>query len=128
VYAFTTWLSTLVVLFPLTLTLMVVAVTAIVLPYRRRELFEASPVNQRWFGIPALSIAGVAALLGFAAVTAILLIDEASGTSIAEDWKIVVIALGVFLVPGPLIYYVARWVRARKGIDLDLVYTEIPPE
>jgi amino acid transporter len=128
IYSFTTWFSTLVVLFPQSLTLIVVAVCGMVLPYRRRELFESSGYNQRLAGIPVLSIVGFVSLLGFAGAIAVLLSDPNSGTSLAHNLNIILISLGIFLVIGPGIYYLAKSIRARQGVDLSLAYTEIPPE
>jgi amino acid transporter len=128
VYAFTSLLTTLSVLFPLTLTLMIVAISGIALPYRRRALFGASGAARRILGVPLLSLVGVAALLGFGAAMTILLLDKGSGTSIKYNWHIDVIALGIFFVVGPAIYFISRAVRKSEGIDLDLAYTEIPPE
>lgn len=128
IYAFTDWFATLVVLFPQSLTLVVVAICGIVLPYRRRELFESSGFNRRLGGIPILSLIGGLALVGFSAAIAILLTDEASGTSLAHNSTIILISLGIFLIVGPAIYYVSKAIRARQGIDLDLAYGELPPE
>ena len=35
--------------------------------------------------------------------------------------------MGGIVVAGLLIYYVGRAVRRRQGIDVDLVYRELPP-
>ncbi len=128
IYAFTSLLTTLSVLFPLTLTLMIVAVSGIALPYRRKDLFGASGGTRRILGVPLLSVVGFVALIGFGAAMTILLIDRGSGTSIKYNWHIDLIALGVFFVVGPTIYYVSRAIRKRQGFDLDLAYSEIPPE
>ena len=85
IYAFTTWFSTLSVLLGLTLTLLVTAVGAIVLPYRQREMVENSPYGGRFAGMPVLTIVGVLAVLGFAAAIAVLLWDPGSGASLSEN-------------------------------------------
>lgn len=128
VYAFTEWLTTLTVLFPLTLTLIVVAISGIVLPYRRRELYESSG-TARWIaGIPVLTLVGVVALLGFVAAAVVMLSDPNSGTNLTNNLNVVLVALGVFFIVGPAIYYISKFVRKRQGVDLDLAYSEIPPE
>ena len=38
------------------------------------------------------------------------------------------IFMGSLIVIGLLIYFVARAVRAAQGINLDLIYSELPPE
>jgi basic amino acid/polyamine antiporter, APA family len=128
IYSFTTWFSTLVVLFPQTLTLIVVAICGIVLPYRRRELFESSGYNQRLGGVPVLSIVGFFSLIGFCGALAVLLSDPASGTSLAHNLNIILISLGILLIVAPGMYYIAKAVRARQGVDLSLAFAELPPE
>ena len=36
--------------------------------------------------------------------------------------------MGSLVVVGLLIYFIARAVRASQGINLDLIYRELPPE
>jgi amino acid transporter len=127
-YAFTDWFTTLTVLFPETLTLLVVAVAGMALPYRRRQLYESSARARKVAGIPLLTLVAFIAFIGFLAAEIILLTDPGSGTSISENPRIVLISLGIFFVVGPLIYMGARALRRSQGIDLDLAYAEIPPE
>jgi hypothetical protein len=42
-------------------------------------------------------------------------------------WQIIVFMGGIIIV-GLLIYYIARAVRRSQGVDLDLVYQELPPD
>ena len=42
-------------------------------------------------------------------------------------WQIIAFMGGIVVV-GLLIYYIARAVRKSQGIDLDLVYKELPPD
>jgi amino acid transporter len=127
IYAFTTWFSTLSVLLGLSLTLLFTAVSGIVLPFRRRQLFESSAFNQRIAGIPVLSIVATLALAGFGIAIGILLTDPGSGTSLAHNPGKLELAVGVYALAG-VIYLVAAAVRRRQGIDLRLAYREIPPE
>jgi hypothetical protein len=36
--------------------------------------------------------------------------------------------MGALIVIGLAIFFIARFVRARQGINLDLIYKELPPE
>jgi APA family basic amino acid/polyamine antiporter len=127
-YAFTDWFTTLTVLFPETLTLLVVAVAGAILPFRRRQLYESSARARSVAGVPLLTIVGILAFVGFMIAEIILLTDTGSGTSIQENPRIVLISLAIFFVAGPLIYFGSRAWRRSRGIDLDLAYAEIPPE
>jgi APA family basic amino acid/polyamine antiporter len=127
-YAFTGWFTTLTVLFPETLTLLVVAVAGMALPYRRRQLYESSARARSIAGVPLLTVVAFVAFIGFLIAEIILLTDPGSGTSISGNPRIVLISLGVFFVVGPLIYMGSRALRRSQGIDVDLAYAEIPPE
>ena len=35
---------------------------------------------------------------------------------------------GMIVAVGLIVYFGARFIRARQGIDIDLVYRELPPE
>jgi basic amino acid/polyamine antiporter, APA family len=100
---------------------------AILLPYRKRELFESSPPNiqARIGGVPLVTIAGVVNLILF---TVIL---YSSFTLPAFSGPVgpasLAFLFGIYLV-GLAIYYVAAGVRRREGTDFNLLFTEIPPE
>jgi APA family basic amino acid/polyamine antiporter len=127
IYAFTTWFSTLSVLLGLTLTLIITAVGAVVLPYRQRAMVENSPYGGRFAGVPILSLVGGLAVLGFGAAIAVLLWDPGSGASLSKNPGKLWLALGVYAVAFG-IYFVSRAVRRSQGIDLSLTYLELPPE
>ncbi len=127
IYAFTTWFSTLSVLLGLTLTLLVTSFGAIVLPFRQREMVENSPYGGRLAGLPVLSLVGGLAVVGFGLAIAVLLWDPGSGASLSKNPGKLWLALAVYAVAFG-IYFVARGIRSRQGIDLSLNYRELPPE
>jgi amino acid transporter len=100
---------------------------AILLPYRKRDLFQAAPdmVKRRVFGVPLITIAGVVNLLLFT----IILYSSFTLPAFAGPVGTVAVAfvLGIYLV-GLIIYFVAAAVRRQQGVDLNLLYSEIPPE
>jgi hypothetical protein len=77
----------------------IVGVAAFVFPMRRPDLFNSSPANLRVLGIPVLQICAPLS------VAVVLFLTW-------ETWH----------------YYIARAVRRSQGIDLDLVYKELPPD
>jgi basic amino acid/polyamine antiporter, APA family len=125
VYSFTDWFSSLSALLGLTLPLVVTAIAGLLLPFRQPALVEGSPFSRRVAGIPLLTLVGSLALLGFLGAVAILLWDTGSGASLSEDPDKLLLALGVF-VAAVAVWFVARAVRRRQGIDLDLAYRELP--
>jgi basic amino acid/polyamine antiporter, APA family len=125
IYSFTDWFSSLSALLGLTLPLVVTAIAGLLLPYRQPALVEGSPFSRRIAGIPLLTLVGGLALLGFLGTVAILLWDTGSGASLSEDPDKLLLAVGVF-VAAVIVWFVARAVRRRQGIDLDLAYRELP--
>lgn len=113
------------------------AIAAIILPYKKKELFEASPIaRMKIAGIPIITIAGVifAGFLGF------LLVEwffdpwlNTGGTppglygiSLANTSSVIFLLVTYGLAAG--IYYGFKARRKTEGIDLDKVQAEIPVE
>jgi APA family basic amino acid/polyamine antiporter len=100
---------------------------AILLPYRKRDLFEAAPdmVKRRVFGVPLITIAGVVNLVLFT----IILYSSFTLPAFAGPVGTIAVAfvLGIYVV-GLVIYFVAAAIRRQQGVDLNLLYSEIPPE
>jgi amino acid transporter len=103
-----------------------VSVAAIVFPYRRKDIFDASPsiVKRKIFGIPVLSIFGVWLLIG-SIVTAYWTILPALSGSIANAF---VYGVAVLYVIGVVVYYVSHFYQKRKGVPVEFLQKEIPPE
>jgi basic amino acid/polyamine antiporter, APA family len=100
---------------------------AIVLPYRRRDIFEAAPPNvrRRIAGVPVITIVGVGNLilytLSLIGVFKFPAFTGPTGTSA------VLFVVGIYVV-GVVIYLGAQAVQRARGVDLNLLYREIPPE
>jgi amino acid transporter len=127
VYSFTSWFSTISVLLGLSLTLLVTAVSGILLPFRQPAMVAASPYARRIAGIPLFTIVGMLALLGFGTAIFVLLWDPGSGASLSKNPGKIELAAIVYAV-GLAIYFVARAIRRSQGIDLELAHRELPPE
>ena len=106
----------------------IVSVAAFVFPSRRPDLYQASPANLRLGGVPVLRIvAPLSFLVMTFLVWATLKYPKlAIGTS--AHWWYVPVFMGATAAFGLLVYYVAKFVRRSQGIDIDLVYKELPPE
>ncbi|KXK14117.1 MAG: Amino acid permease superfamily protein [Chloroflexi bacterium OLB14] len=113
------------------------AIAAIILPYKKKELFEASPIaKMKVGGIPLITIAG----LIFGGFLLFLLVEwffdpwlnpayapvGLYGISLANTNSI--IFLGSCYAIAAIIYYSAKSRRKKEGIDLDKVQAEIPAE
>ncbi len=99
--------------------------TAVVFPYRRPEMFRASVSQAKFLGIPVVSIAGLVAMISGGVFFFLYFHYPQLGVAHAGDalkW------MGGTVVAAILFYIGARVVRRRQGVDLGLVYSEIPPE
>jgi amino acid transporter len=106
------------------LTFFVVAGAAIWFPFRRRALYEASPIRRSVAGIPLLSLVGVAALLVYVLFFYPLATNDTLGANTTTGW----VATGIIAGIGILIYPISYLVNRARGVDLRLAFKELPPE
>jgi APA family basic amino acid/polyamine antiporter len=107
--------------------LIVGSVCAAAVPFRRPELFAASPavIRGRIFGIPWISIVASLSALAFTG----LLVDVAVREQYSGGYSASsIITLVVVATCGGVLYAISRWNMARRGIDLRLAMRELPPE
>ena len=100
-------------------------VSAAILPWRKREIYNASPIAKyRVLGLPLITFAAIlfAALLIFALVK--WFSDAAYGVNHTSS----LIYMAGLYVLAIVIYFASKLVRRRQGMDLGLVYGEIPVE
>ena len=111
------------------LAVIIVGLAAVALPTRRRDLYQASPANVRFLGLPVLYIVGTLSILEFIGIIAISFINPLSVMNgNRADWWWIPAWLAGLIVGGALLYYIPRLVRARQGINIKFVYKELPPE
>jgi amino acid transporter len=123
IYVFTPYFATLVGIFGFILSFGMVSIAAMLLPYRLPDVFETSAVNQRLGKIPVISIIGFLSLLSCIFMEWVFVNDPLSGmTPTMIAFNIVVFLSGL------VVYYVAKWIQARRGVDVSVSYKEIPKE
>jgi amino acid transporter len=123
IYVFTPYFATLVGIFGFILSFCMISIAAILLPFRLPDVFETSAVNQRIGRIPVITIIGLLSLLSCIFMGWVFIKDPLSGMT-----KGMIIFNVVVFLSGFVIYYVARWLQSRKGVDVSLSYKEIPSE
>lgn len=106
-------------------------VTAALLPFRRKDIYNTSPsiVTKKVGGFPLLSISGLIHAAGFLIlIVLVFLYPAAAGTSngIISGGALTIIIVG--LLVSIIFYPLAKAIRKSQGIDLGLVFNEIPPE
>jgi amino acid transporter len=109
-------------------------IAAILLPYRKPELYKASPIAKyNVFGIPLITVAGVI----FGGFLVFLLVEwlfdpwlnggtALYGISLANTPSVIYMLIMYGLAAA--IYYGFKAYRKNKGIDIDKVHQEIPSE
>ena len=111
------------------ITILCVSVAALAFPVRRPDLFRNSPANTRIAGIPLLPIAAVLSIAVMIGLAYLVLSYPQLGIATAQSGPLPgFIFMGALIVIGLAIFFIARFVRSRQGINLDLIYKELPPE
>ena len=104
----------------------IISIGGIIFPFRRRDLFENAPgfVKAKIGGVPVISIVGLIAVITSVYTAYYGLFGGFVGPSQPPA-----LALGVgYFVSGLVVYYVAKYYRKKTGLDLSMVFKEIPPE
>lgn len=108
--------------------ILIVALAAFVFPSRRKDLYLNSPANQKFMGVPVLRIVSpLSALVMVFLVWAVLKYPALAIGTPEHAWWVPAFIAGIVVV-GLLLYYIPKMVRKSQGIDIDLVYKELPPE
>jgi len=105
-------------------TILTVSVAAIALPFRRPDLYRNSPANVSIAGVPVLPIVAVLSIAVMIGLAYVVLSYPQLGIIPWQGFAF----MGALVVLGLLIYFIARAVRSTQGINLDLIYRELPPE
>jgi APA family basic amino acid/polyamine antiporter len=102
-----------------------VGIAAMVVKFRRADLYKGSPADWRVAGVEVLPIAGAGCfLVGVVAIGTALYFHKELAFNL---WQAAALPF-VILAFGAAWYTGARLLRRKEGIDLDLAYSTIPPE
>jgi basic amino acid/polyamine antiporter, APA family len=105
--------------------IIVVGLSAIVMRYRRADLYERSPAQWRLMGVEVLPIAGIGAIIvGVFDMLGLLYFHDQVGFPLG--WAI--FAPIACLAVGALWWLVARAVRRQEGIDIGAAARSLPPD
>ena len=100
---------------------------AILLPYRRPDLFAAAPPAARRMvaGVPLITILGVGNLILF--TLSLIGVFKFPAFAGPNGNRAIIFVIGIY-VSGAIIYLISTQIQRRRGVDLSLIYKEIPPE
>jgi amino acid transporter len=107
-------------------TFAIVGIAAVVFPYRRKAMYGDSPIPKKRFGaVPVFALVGA---LDFALMTLYLILLLTNGDVTGATNGKGLTTLGIVVVVLAAIWGLA-WIAARRrGIDLDVVQNQLPPE
>ena len=119
------------------LTWIIPGLNAILIPFRRADLFQLTNNTGRFLGLPRLVWSGILWLIFIVPVYAAAFvypvvkgIQQQGGTYLSLStantsgigWALVFIAVGI------VIYFTMRLVNASRGINVKMIYQELPPD
>ena len=105
-------------------TILTVSIAAIAFPFRRPDLYRNSPANVSIGGVPLLPIVAVLSIVVMIGLAYVVLSYSQLGIIAWQGF----LFMGSLIVLGLLIFFVSRAIRRSQGINLDLIYRELPPE
>lgn len=106
-------------------TMILLSLSAVLLPYRKPEIWRASASTQRFLGIPIVALSGAISAILMVGLFFIYMHYPALGI---EDKGHFFRDCGIVLAAALLTFFVARTARRRQGVDVDKLAAEIPPE
>lgn len=117
------------------ITFVIVAITAIIFPYRKKDLYEMNAsVKRKIAGVPTITWLGLIALIYSVGTVVWYTYDQnfyffgcPAGGVVACDYNYFLVLLAVLFV-ATIVYYIGLSAyRARRGIPMH-AFAEIPPE
>ena len=102
-------------------------ISGMIFPYRRKELYNASPdfTKKKLGGIPVITICGAISAFGLMGLLVLIMAVPQAGyplTPISGAFMI-----GYWFV-GLVLYFIIQSYRKKQEIDLKLIFRQVPPE
>jgi basic amino acid/polyamine antiporter, APA family len=105
-----------------------ICVTAILFPFRKKDVYDASPAGKyKIGGFPLLSLLGILALILNLFIAWIFIAGPPLGFLSVSTTSSISFVLGIFAACF-VVYLIAWGVRRTQRIDLSLSFSQIPPE
>jgi amino acid transporter len=105
-------------------TMIMLGISAALLPYRRPDAWRASATTRRLLGVPVVAVAGLLTAAVMAAIFFVYMEYPELGIDKGHLFR----DCGIILAAALLTFFLARAARRRQGVDVDKLAAEIPPE
>jgi amino acid transporter len=103
-----------------------VGICAAIVPWRKPELYRAGATQKKVLGLPVVTVAGVCSVVSLALVWTIYFVwSEQFGLTHPSRF---VLWLAGTVVAALIFFNLARLIQRRRGTEIELAYSEIPPE
>jgi amino acid transporter len=107
-------------------TFAIVGLAAVVFPFRRKTMYDDSPIPKRKLaGVPVFALVGA---LDAALMTLYLILLFTNGAATGATNHKGLTVLGILIVVLAAIWGLAWFAARQRGIDLDVVQNQLPPE
>ncbi len=107
-------------------TFAIVGIAAVVFPYRRKAMYGDSPIPKKKLGgVPMFALVGA---LDAALMTLYLILLFTNGAATGATNHKGLTVLGILIVVLAAIWGLAWFAARQRGIDLDVVQNQLPPE
>jgi hypothetical protein len=115
------------IIFAWWIAMMIVGIACMIFPYRRKDIFEASPsiVKAKLGGVPLVSILGFITLISSIYLAWVVMEPHLTGVvPLPMGFAVGVI---VFFIAVFAVYWVSRSIAKARGIPMELSFKEVPP-
>lgn len=100
-------------------------IAGVVFPYVKKEIYQKSAFKPSIGPIPLISIAGLITILTWIMIGYFIMVNPAIIGAV--DLFTIALTIGIYVV-AIIGYYLAVYYHKRKGIDIRMIFKEIPPE
>jgi amino acid transporter len=107
-------------------TFAIVGIAAVAFPYRRKAMYDESPIpKNRIGGIPVFAVMGI---IDGALMTLYCILNFTNGTITGATNQTALVVLGLLVLALAAIWLIAFFAARQRGLDLDVVQDQLPPE
>jgi amino acid transporter len=109
------------------ITMMIPVASAVILPWKNKQAFEQAPalVKKKFGPIPAITLLGSVTFAYLVWMVIASYVFPAVGGYVTAG--VVELFLSV-VIAGVVVFYLAKTLRAKEGLELKYIYSSIPPE